>query len=359
MDRKIRVVQYGTGKMSKFTMRYVYEHGAEIVGAIDINPNVIGKDIGEIMECENKGVTVTSIENAESLLSELRPDVVIVTTMSLMKDVEESLLLCAKLGLNAITTCEEAFFPANSNPRITEVLDRLAKENNCTITGSGYQDIYWGELINAISASSNKITKIQGSTSYNVEDYGIALAEAHGAGLTLDEFDEKIASADRISDEERRKVIESGEYAPSYMWNTNGWLCEKLGLHVVSQTQKCVPQVAKEDIFSTTLNMNIKAGDATGMSAVVTTETEEGITIESQCIGKVYAPDEFDKNEWSVIGEPNTTITVNRPATVELTCATVVNRLPDVINAEAGYVTTDRMDELKYRTKPLNEYVRD
>lgn len=359
MDRKIRVVQYGTGKMSKFTMRYVYEHGAEIVGAIDINPNVIGKDIGEIIGCENKGVVVTSVENAESLLSELRPDVVIVTTMSLMKDVEDSLLLCAKLGINAITTCEEAFFPANSNPKITEEIDKLAKENNCTITGSGYQDIYWGELINAISASSNKITKITGSTSYNVEDYGIALAEAHGAGLTLDEFDEKIASADRISDEERRKVIESGEYAPSYMWNTNGWLCEKLGLHVISQTQKCVPQVAKEDIFSTTLNMNIKAGDATGMSAVVTTETEEGIIIESQCIGKVYAPDEFDKNEWSVEGEPNTTITVNRPATVELTCATVVNRLPDVINAEAGYVTTDRMDELKYRTKPLNEYVRD
>ena len=355
----IKVVQIGTGKMSVYTMRYVYEKGAEIVGAFDINPNVIGKDIGEIIGCENKGVVVTSVENAESLLSELRPDVVIVTTMSLMKDVEDSLLLCAKLGINAITTCEEAFFPANSNPKITEEIDKLAKENNCTITGSGYQDIYWGELINAISASSNKITKITGSTSYNVEDYGIALAEAHGAGLTLDEFDEKIASADRISDEERRKVIESGEYAPSYMWNTNGWLCEKLGLHVISQTQKCVPQVAKEDIFSTTLNMNIKAGDATGMSAVVTTETEEGIIIESQCIGKVYAPDEFDKNEWSVEGEPNTTITVNRPATVELTCATVVNRLPDVINAEAGYVTTDRMDELKYRTKPLNEYVRD
>lgn len=42
--------------------------------------------------------------------------------MSLMKDIEESLELCAKLGINAITTCEEAFYPFNSSPTITKKL---------------------------------------------------------------------------------------------------------------------------------------------------------------------------------------------------------------------------------------------
>jgi len=358
MDRKIKVVQYGTGKMSVYTMRYVYEKGAEIVGAIDTNPNVIGKDIGEVMGTENKGVKVVSLEEAENMIRETKPDIAIVTTMSLFSDVEESLMLCAKLGINAITTCEEAFYPMNSNPVATKKVDEMAKQNGCTITGSGYQDIYWGQLISSIAGSTHKITKIKGSSSYNVEDYGIALAQAHGAGLTLEEFDKQVASVDRISDEERQAMINKGEYLPSYMWNVNGWLCAKLGLTVKSQTQKTVPQTHTEDIESSTLQMTVKAGDSTGMSAVVTTETEEGITIESECIGKVYSKDDFDKNEWTVIGEPDTTLVINRPSTVELTCASIVNRIPDVINSKPGYVPTEEMGELNYRVKPLNEYVK-
>jgi len=327
------------------------EKGMEIVGAVDVDPSLIGKDIGEILGKEKLDVVVTSAENAKEMMQVTKPDICVITTRSLISELEEPYILCAELGINAISTCEEAFYPQNSNPTLTNKIDELAKKNNCTITGTGYQDIYWGQLISSIAGSTQKITKIKGSSSYNVEDYGIALAEAHGAGLTLEEFDKQVASADRISTEERQKVIESGEYTPSYMWNVNGWLCSKLGLTVVSQTQKCVPQTYEKDIYSSTLDMTVKAGDATGMSAVVTTETKEGITIESECIGKVYGPDEFDKNIWTVEGEPTTTITVERPATVELTCATVVNRIPDVINAEPGYLTTDRIGDLDFKTR--------
>lgn len=358
MERKIKVVQFGTGKMAVYTMRYVEEKGGEIVGAIDVNPNVIGKDIGEVIGKGTKNIKVTSLENAEKMLTEVKPDICIVTTMSLLKDVEDSLMLCAKLGINAITTCEEAFYPWNSNPNSTKKIDELAKQNGCTITGSGYQDIYWGQLISSIAGSTHKITKIKGSSSYNVEDYGIALAKAHGSGLTLEAFEKEIASADNIEDEERQRLIEQGEFMPSYMWNVNGWLCSKLGLTPITQTQKCVPQTYKEDIYSSTLDMTVKAGEATGMSAVVTTTTKEGIVVESECIGKVYSKEDYDKNEWTVYGEPDTSIVVARPATVELTCASIVNRIPDVINSVPGYITTEKFGELNYRPKGLNEYVK-
>lgn len=357
MERKLKVVQLGTGKMAKYTMRYVLEKGGEIVGAIDVNPAVIGKDIGEVIGGDNLGIKVIDFKDAEDMLKQTKPDVCIVETMSLLSDLEEPLMLCAKLGINAITTCEEAFYSWNSNPALTKKIDDLAKQTGCTITGSGYQDIYWGQLITSICGSTQKITKIKGSSSYNVEDYGIALARAHGSGLTMQEFDEQVASVDKISDEERQKIIEAGEYLPSYMWNVNGWLCDKLGLTVKSQTQVTVPTTYKEDIYSETLGETVKAGDATGMSAIVTTETNEGITIESECIGKVYSNEDFDKNEWTVYGEPDTTITVARPATVELTCATIVNRLPDLVNAKPGFVPTSQIGELNFKTKALNEYV--
>ena len=346
---KLRIVQYGCGKMSKYTMRYVYEKGAEIVGAFDINPKVIGMDIGQIMECEDKGVVVSDVKNAKKILKELQPDACIITTMSLLSDIEEAATLCAKLGINAITTCEEAFYSWNSNPALTKRIDQIAKASGCTISGSGYQDIYWGQLISSICGSTQSIKKIIGESWYNVEDYGIALAEAHGAGLTLDEFDKKIASVDRMSDKERQKIIDSGTYSPSYMWNVNGWLCDKLGLTVTRQSQECIPETYDKDIESSTLGMTIKAGDATGMSAVVTTETKEGVTLVTKCVGKVYAPDEFDKNEWTVEGEPNTTITVQRPATVELTCASIVNRIPDLIDAKPGFVPTAEMGDLQFK----------
>ena len=346
---KVKAVQYGVGKMSVYTMRYMIEKGIEIVGAVDVNPEVVGKDIGEILGTEPKGVVVVDAKDARNMMETTKPDICVVTTRSLIAELEEPLMMCAELGVNAITTCEEAFYPINSNPNLTKKIDEIAKKNNCTITGSGYQDIYWGQLVTSIAGSTQSIKKIKGSSSYNVEEYGIALAEAHGAGLTLSEFDEKVASVDRMPEEARQAIIEKGEYTPSYMWNVNGWLCSKLGLTIKSQTQKCVPQTYKEDIYSSTLNMTVKAGDATGMSAVVTTETEEGITIETECIGKVYAPDEFDRNVWTVEGEPTTTITVEKPATVELTCATIVNRIPDVLKAKPGYITTEQMGDLSFK----------
>lgn len=354
----IRVLQIGCGKMSKYSMRYVYEKGAEIVGAFDISEHVIGKDIGTLMETEEKGVKVQNLADLAEFLKENRADIAIVTTRSLIEELRDVVLTLVNGKVNVVTTCEEAFFAENSNKLVFDEIDRAAKENGVTVTGGGYQDIFWGNLISTLAGSVHNIIKIKGSSSYNVEDYGIALAEVHGAGLTLAEFDEKIAKPSELSNEEIKKQVAEGTFAPSYMWNVVGWLADKLGYHITEMSQKCVPQTNVKDIHSTTLGMDVKAGDATGMSAVVTAKTAEGVEIEAECIGKVYDETEFDKNVWSVIGEPDTTVSVERPDTVRLTCADIVNRIPDIINAEPGFVPTSQMSDPRFRVEALDKYLK-
>ena len=354
----IKVLQIGCGKMSKYSMRYVYEKGAEIVGAFDISEHVIGKDIGTLMETEEKGVKVQNLADLAEFLKENRADIAIVTTRSLIEELRDVVLTLVNGKVNVVTTCEEAFFAENSNKLVFDEIDRAAKENGVTVTGGGYQDIFWGNLISTLAGSIHNITKIKGSSSYNVEDYGIALAEVHGAGLTLAEFDEKIAKPSELSNEEIKKKVAEGTFAPSYMWNVVGWLADKLGYHITEMSQKCVPQTNVKDIHSTTLGMDVKAGDATGMSAVVTAKTAEGVEIEAECIGKVYDETEFDKNVWSVIGEPDTTVSVERPDTVRLTCADIVNRIPDIINAEPGFVPTSQMSDPRFRVEALDKYLK-
>lgn len=93
----------------------------------------------------------------------------------------------------------------------------LAKQNDCTITGTGYQDVFWGQLITTLAGATHNIIRIKGSSSYNVEEYGIALAKVHGAGLTLEEFDKEIAASDNISEEARRELIQKENFTIIYV----------------------------------------------------------------------------------------------------------------------------------------------
>lgn len=346
----MKVVQVGTGKMSVFTMRYVQERGGEIVGAY-VRKSAVGKDIAELTGGKPTGVIIEKTEDMDASLKRLKPDIAIVTTRSLIKELYTELETLAKNHVNVVTICEEAFYPWDSNPVYSKKIDELAKKYGVTITGSGYQDVSWGSMVTALCATAASIDKIHGISSYNIEDYGLATASMHGAGLTMAEFKKEILDVNNVSQEKMKELIESTDFLPGYMFPVNGWVASALELHPTKITQTAEATTYPKDLYSDTLKKTIPAGDATGLRTIVTTETKEGITIVTECIGKVFAPEEVDVNEWIIEGEPNMRFVMEAPATVEMTCACAVNRLPDVIAAEPGLVTTEKMPALKFVRK--------
>lgn len=332
----IKAIQYGCGKMAKYTIRYMHEKGIQIIGAIDVNPEVVGMDAGVFAGIGPINVPIRA--DAEAVLNECDADIAVVTLFSFENEIATMCEQCLARGISVITTCEECIYPWTTDPATTNRLDIIAKEAGATMVGSGMQDIYWVNMVSTVAAGCHSIKKITGAVSYNVEDYGLALAKAHGCGLTAEEFEAELAHPETV--------------VPSYVWNSNEVLAQKLGLTIASQTQasavfqRCrrVFRDDGRDDSGRQMHRHVRRGNH---------RNESGHHV-GNCL---YRQGVRDMCDWKIEGEPDVEFHVVKPATVEHTCATIVNRIPDVFNAPAGYVTVDQLDEISYLTYPAALYV--
>lgn len=341
MSTKIRMVQIGCGKMSKSIISYALTKGIEIVGAVDNRPEAVGQDLGVYLGYDQDlGVKISN--DPHEVFRNCDADIALVTIASYVKDFMPSLEIPLTYGVNVLTISEEALYPWTTSIAETNRLDRIAKKNNVTISGTGMQDIYWVLFPALMAAGMNDVQKVSGEVSYNVEHYGKSLAEAHGVGYDPVRFEEEIAKATDL---------------PSYSWMTTEAICSKMNCTIKKISQRNVPIILEKDIQSKTLERTIKAGEAIGMSAVVIVETFQGPIVEVGCTGKVYQVGEGDLCTWSIEGIPSMKFEVTKPDTPKHTCATLINRIPSVINSTPGYITIDQLPSIEYMTYPAHMYL--
>ena len=112
----IRTIQYGLGPIGSAVARHVVERtGIRLVGAVDINPTKVGRDLGEVINLGRRlGLTV--VEGLGQVLERTDADVVLHTTSSRFRLFRPQIEEILEAGLDVVSTAEELSFPWLAHP---------------------------------------------------------------------------------------------------------------------------------------------------------------------------------------------------------------------------------------------------
>jgi hypothetical protein len=103
----IRVMHFGLGPIGCAVVKQIATRtGFKIVGAIDIDPAKVGRDLGDVAGLKNRlGVKVSS--DAARTLKAAKPDVVVHSTGSSIKTVLPQIEMILKSKTPIVSTTEE------------------------------------------------------------------------------------------------------------------------------------------------------------------------------------------------------------------------------------------------------------
>ncbi len=190
----INTVHLGIGPLGQKMVKYAVERGCfNIVGAVDPAPDKAGKDLGELCGIEPLGITVSS--NLDEAIGGKSAEVALVTTVSSIVSLESQVVELAKAKLHIISTCEELFFPWNTQPEVSRRIDQICRENGVVCLGTGVNPGYMMDFLP--TALSGVCQDVKSVKVWRVQDASvrrIPFQQKIGAGLTLEEFEAKKSS---------------------------------------------------------------------------------------------------------------------------------------------------------------------
>ncbi len=195
MPSAVRVVSFGLGPIGLAAARLVLgKRTLQLVGAIDVDPQLVGKDVGELLELETPtGIVVRA--DAEPALRELKPDVMLHSTSSFMPAIKDQLLLAARCGVDVVSSAEELLVPELQHADIARELDHAAGTAGVTFLGTGVNPGYAMDFVAVIaSAVTFDVQAVKCTRVVDASTRRQPLQRKIGAGLTKAEFQQQIAT---------------------------------------------------------------------------------------------------------------------------------------------------------------------
>lgn len=175
--------------MGRGVAKNILESGfMKLVGVIDRNPELLGRDVGELLIGNSCGVKVT---DDLGVIDSTNPDLVVIATSSFVRDVLPQIEYAVKRHANVITIAEEMAFPFDSHPEESAYIDSLARRYGVTVLGTGVNPGFvLDTLIIALTGVCSKVERIVAKRINDLSPFGKTVMETQGVGTTPQEFEE-------------------------------------------------------------------------------------------------------------------------------------------------------------------------
>ena len=317
MNETISVAQYGIGPIGAEIARLLLSKPwVKLVAAVDIDPQKIGKDVGDVIGLGRQaGVKVTRE-------LETKPRVVCHSTGSRLREVSSQLKDLLGRGAHVVSTCEELSFPIDK--AIREELDQAARAKNVTLLGTGVNPGFvMDKLPLTITLVCQKVESVDIIRIQNASTRREPLQRKVGASMTTAQF---------------RAAVEAGKI--KHMGLRESLLLVGRGLGVEFEQvsdEKIEPIVAEREVV--TQYLKVAPGQVAGVHQTIDGRGKINVRLE---LRMYVGAEDVAADRVIVRGVPDVEMEIKGGVHGDrATAAMVVNAIPRVIQARPGVLTMD------------------
>ncbi|MGH9142211.1 MAG: NAD(P)H-dependent amine dehydrogenase family protein [Vicinamibacterales bacterium] len=318
----IKVMHFGLGPIGAAIVKQVAARpGFKIVGAIDIDPAKVGRDLGDVVGLSRRlGAKVSG--DAAKALKAARPDVVVLCTSSSIKSVMPQIETILKSKTAIVSTTEELSYPGYTHIRLARQIHALAKKAKVAVLGTGVNPGFAMDALPiALSAVCERVDRVVVNRVQDARIRRLPFQQKIGAGLTTEQFQKK------VDDGSVRHVGLTESIA--MIADAMGWTLDRI-------TDQIQPKLAAVTISSEFLAVD--PGYVCGIIQDGVGYRKKEPVIRLHMEAYLGAPESFDAVR--IAGNPPISMQIAGGVHGDVaTAAIVVNSIPKVVGAAPGLRT--------------------
>jgi hypothetical protein len=318
----IRVLHMGLGPIGAAIVRQVASRkGFRIVGAVDIDPEKAGKDLGEVIGLDRK-LKVAVSDDVKKAIKASKPDVVVLCTSSSLEKVLPQIEAIAKGKVPIVSTTEELAYPSYANKKLAKQIDKIARKAGIAILGTGVNPGFVMDALPiTLTGVCERVDKIHVDRIQDARPRRLPFQQKIGSGLTPQEFQAR---------------VEAGTVRHVGLTESIAMIADAMGWKLDRITDDIKPKIADKPVSSQFLS--VKKGQVCGLiqDGVGYRGEEALITLHMEAY--LGAPESFDAVR--IEGSPALTMKIAGGVHGDVATASItVNSIPKVIAAPAGLHT--------------------